>query len=50
MKTSEREINPANIEDRNDMSLLLFMEREVFLEYEKAKLQIFDSDMNPTKH
>lgn len=50
MKTSEREIIPANIEDRNDMSLLLFMEHEVFHEYEKAKLQIFDSDMNSTKH
>jgi len=46
-KTSERDIIPANIEDRDDMSLLMFMGHEVFHEYEKAKLQIFDSDMNP---
>lgn len=45
-----RNIIPADIEDRNDLSLLLFMAHEVYYEYEKAKLQIFDSDMNPAKH
>ena len=42
--TSARKIIPADIKDRNDLSLLLFMEHEVFHEYEKAKLQIFDFD------
>lgn len=41
---------PANIEDRDDMSLLLFMEHEVYHEYEKAKLQFYDLRKKQTQH